>query len=93
MTHTQKNTRAYWALKRFLNNKEVPLILLIFHENEYKKEAELFNSFFAKQCSLISNSSELPPNLHFTTEKPLDTLNSSNNDIEKDYAKLRSKQS
>ena len=36
-----------------------------------------------KQCSLISNSSELPPNLHYTTEKRLNTLNFSSNDIEK----------
>ena len=31
---------------------------------------------------MISNSGELPPNLHFTTKKCLDTLNFSNNDIE-----------
>ena len=59
----------------------------LFHGNEYvtdfKKKAELFYSFFAKQCSLISNSSEIPLNLHFTTEKRLDTRNFSNNDIEK----------
>ena len=47
------------------------------------KKAELFNSFFAKQSSLISNSSEIPLNLHFTTKKRLDALNFSNNDIEK----------
>ena len=88
LTHIQQNTKAYWALlKSFLNNKKIPVIPPLFHENEYvkdlKKKAEIFNSFFAKQCSLISNSSELPFNLHFTTEKPLDTLNFSNNDIEK----------
>ena len=36
-----------------------------------------------KQCSLISNSSELPLNLHYTSEKCLNTLNFSNNDTEK----------
>ena len=36
-----------------------------------------------KRCSLISNSSELTLNLHLTTEKRLNTLNFSNNDIEK----------
>ena len=49
----------------------------------FKKKAELFISFFAKQCSLISSSSELSFNLHSTTEKPLDTLNFSNKDTEK----------
>ena len=54
LTHMQKNTKAYWALlKRFLNNKKIPLILPLFHGNEYvtdfKKKAELFNFFFAKK--------------------------------------------
>ena len=64
-----------------------PLIQPLFHGNEYvtdfKKNAEFFNSVFVKRCSLISNSSELTLNLYFTTEKRLDTLNFSNNDIEK----------
>ena len=46
------------------------------------KKNELFNSFFAKKYSLESNSSELPLNIHYKTEKRLDTLNFSNNDIE-----------
>ena len=36
-----------------------------------------------KQCFLISNSSELPLNLRYTTEKHLNILNFSINDIEK----------
>ena len=78
LTHIQKNTKVYWTLlKGFFNNKKIPLIPPLLHGNEYvtdfKKKAELFNSFFAKQCSLISNSSELPLNLHYTTEKRLNT--------------------
>ena len=88
LTHIQKNTKVYWTLlKGFFNNKKIPLTPPLFHGNEYvtdfKKKAELFNSFFVKQCSLISNSSELPLNLHYTTEKRFNTLNFSNNDIEK----------
>ena len=61
LTHIQKNTKTYWALLiRFLNNKKIPLIPPPFNGNEYvtdfKEKDELFNSFFAKQCSLISNS-------------------------------------
>ena len=86
LTHIQKNTKAYWALlKRFLSNKKIPLIPPLFHVNEYvtdfKKKAKLFDSFFAKQFSLISNGSELSQP-SFTTEKRLDTLNFFNNDIE-----------
>ena len=86
LPHIPKNTTASWALlKRFLNNKKIPLIPPFLHRNVcyiFQKKAELFNSFFAKQWSLISNSSELPLNLHFTTEKHLDTLNFSDNDTE-----------
>ena len=88
LAHIKKNTKVYLTLlKRFFNNKKIHLIPLLFHGNEYvtdfKKKAELFDSFFPKQCSLINNSSELPLNLHYPAEKCLNTLNFSNNDIEK----------
>ena len=88
LTHIQKNTKVYWTLlKRFFNNKKIPLIPPLFHGNEYgtdfKRKADFFNSFFAKQCSFVSNSCELPLNLHYATEKRLNTLIFSNNDIEK----------
>ena len=71
----------------FLNNKKIPLIPPLFQGNDYvtdiKKKADLFNSFFAKQCFLVSNTSEIPLNLHFTTEMRLDTLYLSNYDVEK----------
>ena len=70
-----------------MKNKKIQLISISFHGNEYeadfKKKTELFNSFFAKKCSLISNSNELPLNLHYATQKCLDTLNFSSNGIEK----------
>ena len=54
----QKSTKVYWALlKIFLNNRKIPVIPPLFHNNkfvtDFKEKAELFNSFFAKQCSLI----------------------------------------
>ena len=70
----QKSTKAYWALlKFFLNNRKIPVIPPLFHNNkfvtDFKEKAELFNSFFAKQCSLIKNESKLPPQLHLLTDK------------------------
>ena len=51
-------------LKRLLNNKKIPCIPPLFHQGKYvtnfKKKAELLNNFFAKQCSIIQNSSNLP---------------------------------
>ena len=68
LQNTQRSSKAYWSLlKIFLNNKKIPIIPPLYHKNEFvidfKKKAELFNSFFADQCSLINNSSELPSKL------------------------------
>ena len=45
--------KTYWSvLKSFHNNKKIPCIPPIFHENRFvtnfKEKAELINSFFAK---------------------------------------------
>ena len=82
----QKSTKAYWALlKIFLNNRKIPVIPPLFHSKkfvtDFKEKAELFNSFFAKQCSLIKNDSKLPPRLHFLTDKRLSMVRFVNTDI------------
>ena len=73
------------SIKIFLNNRKIPVISSLFHNNkfvtDFKEKAELFNSFFAKQCSLIKNDSKLPPRLHFLTEKRLSTVKFVNIDI------------
>ena len=50
----------------------MPLVPPLFHENkfvtDFKEKAELFNSHFAKQCSLISNSSKLPWHIKYFTD-------------------------
>ena len=65
LTNVSKNCKAYWSLlRRLLDNKKIPLIPPLFHENkfvmDFKEKVELFNSRFGKQYSLISNSSKLP---------------------------------
>ena len=54
----------------FTKAKKIPFIPPLFHRNEYvtdfKKKAELFNSF-TKQCFLASNTSKLPLILYSTT--------------------------
>ena len=59
------SAKTYWSiLKMFLNNKKIPCIPPLFHQGKYvtafKKKAEPSNSFFAKPCSTIRNSSKLP---------------------------------
>ena len=70
------SAKTYWSiLKALLNNKKIPCIPPLFHEGKYvtdfKKKAELFNSFFAKQCSIIQNSSKLPLTLNKKTRVKL----------------------
>ena len=55
----------YWSLlKTMLNDKKVPSIPPIFHDSkfvtDFSKNVHLFNSFFAKQRSIIENNSVLP---------------------------------
>ena len=53
------------------------------------KKAELFNSFFADQYSLISNSSDLPSKLEYLTQSRLSSVSSSKADIIKLILKWR----
>ena len=88
LNNTQKNSKSYWSLlKIFLNNKKIPLIPPLFHENrfiiDFKEKAELFNSFFSKQCSLITNNSKLSTSLSYLTDKRLPTITFSAEDVGK----------
>ena len=88
LANVQRNSKTYWSLlNRFLNNKKIPLIPPLFHENkfvtDYKEKAELFNAFFAKQCSLINNSSKLPSHLHYLTDNRLSSVSFSQDAIAK----------
>ena len=54
LTTIQKSTKAYCSLLTiFLNNRKIPIIQSLFHNNklvtDFKEKAELFNSFSAKQ--------------------------------------------
>ena len=70
------STKCYWSLlKNLLNNKKMPFIFPIFHNNKYvvdfKENSEIFNTFFAEQCSIIANKSVLPSRLTLLTENSL----------------------
>ena len=59
----------------------------MFHENkfvtDFKEKVKLFKSFFAKQCSLIKNSSKLPSHLHYFTDNYLSSISFSQDNITK----------
>ena len=58
-------SKAYWTiLKSIFSNKKIPKIPPLFVDDnvvsDFKEKANLFNSHFAKQCSLLENNSQLP---------------------------------
>ena len=69
-------------MKTFLNNKKIPEILHIFYENDFvfgfKKKAEIFNEFFAKQVV-----AKLPSVFISKTDKHLSTITFYENEIKK----------
>ena len=80
------SVKTYWSIfQLLLNNKKIPCIPPLFHQNkhvtDFKKKAELFNCFFAKQRSIINNSSELPSNNLKKTGKSISTVTFTIDDI------------
>ena len=73
LSNKATSSKAYWSiLKTFLNDKKILCIPPVFRDNkfviDFREKAELFNTFFAEQCSLPKYNSELPKNLLFLTE-------------------------
>ena len=80
--------KAYWSiLKTFLNNKKIPCIPPIFHNNNYitdfKEKAQILNNFFAKQCTLVENTSKRLTDSFKRTNNLLLTISFSKDDIAK----------
>ena len=78
-----------WCNRAQFSNspKKIPCIPPISHENRFvtnfKEKAESFKSFFAEQCSIIDNSSEIPSFLHPKTDKFLSNITLTEKDLEK----------
>ena len=73
----QANT--YWSiLKTFYNDKKIPLIPPLLVDDKFvtdiQKKANVFNKFFAEQCTPLNNNSSLPVNQLFLTHSRLMSL-------------------
>ena len=81
LKHTGLYSKSFWIIKK------IPIIPPLYHKNEFvidiNKKIELFNSFFADQCSLISNSSELPSKLEYLIQSRLSSITFYTDDIAK----------
>ena len=80
------SSKSYWlTLKMFLNNKKIACVPPLKHQNKYvtdfKEKAEIFNSFFAEQCSLMNDSSKLPSTVLKRTGKFISSISFSSNNI------------
>ena len=78
--------KTYWSvLKTFYNDKKIPLILPLLIKDKFvtdiKRKADIFNNFFAEQCTPLHNDSKLPPNLMFLTQSRLDSLDLNEDEI------------
>ena len=71
--------KTYWSiLKVFYNDKKIPIIPPLLIDNKFvtdvKSKANIFNKFFADQCTPLRNGSVLPKNQVFQTQSRLCTL-------------------
>ena len=70
-----------------LNDKKVPYIAPIFHDNkfvtDFSKKADLFNSFFSKQCSINKTNSVLPSSTNPITDQYLANIEFKKDDIKR----------
>ena len=88
--------KAYWSiLKTILNNKKIACIPPIYHRNNYitdfKEKAQIFNNFFAKQCTLVENTSKLPTDSFKRTKNLLSIISFTKGDIAKIIKNLNPK--
>ena len=71
----------YYFKLIMLQSSLAPLFHQAKYVTDFKKKAELFNFFFAKQCSIIQNSSKLSLTLSRKTEKSISSVTFNCNDI------------
>ena len=73
--------------KTFYNGKKVPITPPLFINNkfvaDFQEKANIFNSFFAKQCLPIPSSSVLPAKISYMTKDRIKTICFGKSDVVK----------
>ena len=80
------SSKTYWSImKTFFYVKKVPVIPpLLFNSafvTDFEEKSKIFNSFFAKQCTLLSNNSVLPSEFTYMTEERIQSITFSESDV------------
>ena len=78
--------KTYWSiLKTFYKEKKIPLIPPLLVDNNFvtniQTKANIFNKFFAQQCTPLENSSVLPVNQKFLTQSRLNFIDINENEV------------
>ena len=78
--------KTYWSiLKTFYNEKKISIIPpLLIDDNfvsDIETKANIFNKFFAEQCTPSKNSSILPANQMFLTQSTVNSINFNEDEI------------
>ena len=86
LSDPKTSAKTYWSiLKCFYNNSKIPLIPPLKVDNkivsDFTERANLFNDFFASQCTPLSNSSVLPSAINFKTHARLSSIDFDEEDI------------
>ena len=90
--------KTYWSiLKTFYNDKKIPLIPPLLVDDKFvtdiQMKANIFNKFFAEQCTPLNNNSSLPVNQIFSTQSNLMSLDFNENELLKNNKSYKYKQS
>ena len=78
--------KTYWSiLKTFYNDKKIPLTPPLLIDDTFitdtQAKVNIFNNFFAEQCTPLKNNSMLPTNQIFLTEARRGTLDFNKGEI------------
>ena len=86
VNNPHSHCKSYWSLlKTLVNGRRVPLIppIQIGHKfvTNFTEKAKVFNDYFAKQCRVIDNNSQIPDCPNFYTNEKLNNTKFGNADI------------
>ena len=93
LNNPQTSAKAYWKiLKTFVNGKKIPSIPPLLENGKYvtnfSTKANVFNTFFAQQCTDVVTNSSIPTDQNFLTNNRLSNINFDTEDIKNIIDKL-----
>ena len=79
LNNPKLQAKTYWSiLKTFYNEKKIPIIQPLLVDNNFvidiQTKANIFNKFFAEQCTPLKNNSVLPVSQMFLTQSRLNYI-------------------